>query len=159
MKISIIVIGKLKEKHLADGVNEFVKRLRPYCTLEIVELAENNLPDNFSQAQLDKHLEIEGEKILKTLADKAYVFLLDLHGKQLSSEGLATTVQELALEGKSTLAFVIGGAFGVGKNLRARADFAWSFSKLTFTHQMIRMLLVEQIYRAFKIMKGEKYHW
>lgn len=159
MKVSIITIGKLKEKYLTDGVQEFVKRLKPYCSLEIIELAENNLPDNFSEAQLHKHLEIEGEKILKNIADKAYVFLLDLHGKQLSSQDLSEKIQALGLDGRSHLVFVIGGAFGVGENLRARADFAWSFSKLTFTHQMIRMLLVEQIYRAFKIAKGEKYHW
>lgn len=159
MKISIITIGKLKEKYLTDGVQEFVKRLRPYCSLEIIELAESSLPENFSTAQLNKHLETEGERVLRVIADKAYVFLLDLHGKQLSSEDLADKVQDLAVTGRSHLVFVIGGAFGVAENLRARADFAWSFSKLTFTHQMIRLLLIEQIYRAFKIAKGEKYHW
>lgn len=159
MKISIITIGKLKEKYLTEGVQEFVKRLRPYCSLDITELPENNLMENFSAAQLSKHLETEGEKALRLITDKAYVFLLDLHGQQLTSEALAEKMQELALAGRSHFIFVIGGAFGVGSNLRARADFAWSFSKLTFTHQMIRLMLIEQIYRAFKISKGEKYHW
>lgn len=159
MKISIITIGKLKEKYLTDGVQEFVKRLRPYCSLEVVELPENSLSEGFSAAQLRKHLETEGEKALRMVADKAYVFLLDLHGQQFGSQELAGKMQALALDGRSHLVFIIGGAFGVGENLRSRADCAWSFSQLTFTHQMIRLLLVEQLYRAFKIIKGEKYHW
>lgn len=144
---------------MCEGMQEFLKRLRPYCTTEVTELPESFLPEGFAPAQLRTHLEKEGERILKNIPDNAQMFLLDLHGKQLSSEDLAAKINELGLYGRSHLVFVIGGAFGVGENLRQRADFAWSFSKLTFTHQMIRLLLIEQLYRAFKIMRGEKYHW
>ncbi len=159
MKIKILTIGKLKEKYLVAGIQEFAKRLQPYCVLETIELNEGNLVDNFSEALLQKHLYEEGERLLKHIPDKAYVFLLDLHGKQLSSEELSEQFDALMIQGYSHFCFVIGGAFGVGENLRQRANLRWSFSKLTFTHQMIRLLLVEQIYRAFKISKGEKYHW
>lgn len=158
MKITILTAGKLKEKYLTQGVQEFIKRLRPYCSLEIIEVNENFLPENFSKAQLQEHLEIEGEKLLKQIPERAYMFLLDLHGQQISSEALAGQIAKLT-NNYSHFVFVIGGAFGVGEILRQRADYLWSFSQLTFTHQMIRLFLIEQIYRACKINKGEKYHW
>lgn len=159
MKIKIVAVGKLKEKYLVTGVQEFVKRLQPYCSLEIVEVAEGVLVDNPSTAQLNSHFLQEGERVLKHIPDRAHVFLLDLHGEQFSSEGLSAKLDALSVNGYSCFVFVIGGAFGVGTNLQTRANSRWSFSKLTFTHQMIRLLLVEQIYRTFKISKGEKYHW
>lgn len=158
MKITILAVGKLKEKYLVQGMQEFIKRLKPYCSLEILEVSENALPDKFSAAQLQEHLEIEAQKILKLVPERAYMFLLDLHGQQLSSEALAAQIDGLT-NNYSQFVFVIGGAFGVGESLRKRADYRWSFSQLTFTHQMIRLLLIEQVYRAFKISKGEKYHW
>ena len=158
MKITILAVGKLKEKYLVQGMQEFIKRLKPYCSLEILEVSENALPERFSVAQLQEHLEIEAQKILKLVPERAYMFLLDLHGQQLSSEALATQIDGLT-NNYSQFIFVIGGAFGVGESLRKRADYRWSFSQLTFTHQMIRLLLIEQVYRAFKISKGEKYHW
>lgn len=158
MKITILAVGKLKEKYLVQGMQEFIKRLKPYCSLEILEVSENALPEKFSAAQLQEHLEIEAQKILKLVPERAYMFLLDLHGQQLSSEALATQIDGLT-NNYSQFVFVIGGAFGVGESLRKRADYRWSFSQLTFTHQMIRLLLIEQVYRAFKISKGEKYHW
>lgn len=158
MKITILAVGKLKEKYLAQGMQEFIKRLKPYCSLEILEVSENALPEKFSAAQLQEHLEIEAQKILKLVPERAYMFLLDLHGQQLSSEALAAQIDGLT-NNYSQFVFVIGGAFGVGESLRKRADYRWSFSQLTFTHQMIRLLLIEQVYRAFKISKGEKYHW
>lgn len=158
MKITILAVGKLKEKYLVQGMQEFIKRLKPYCSLEILEVSENALPERFSVAQLQEHLEIEAQKILKLVPERAYMFLLDLHGQQLSSEALATQIDGLT-NNYSQFVFVIGGAFGVGESLRKRADYRWSFSQLTFTHQMIRLLLIEQVYRAFKISKGEKYHW
>lgn len=158
MKITILAVGKLKEKYLVQGMQEFIKRLKPYCSLEILEVSENALPERFSVAQLQEHLEIEAQKILKLVPERAYMFLLDLHGQQLSSEALAAQIDGLT-NNYSQFVFVIGGAFGVGESLRKRADYRWSFSQLTFTHQMIRLLLIEQVYRAFKISKGEKYHW
>lgn len=158
MKITILAVGKLKEKYLVQGMQEFIKRLKPYCSLEILEVSENALPERFSAAQLQEHLEIEAQKILKLVPERAYMFLLDLHGQQLSSEALAAQIDGLT-NNYSQFVFVIGGAFGVGESLRKRADYRWSFSQLTFTHQMIRLLLIEQVYRAFKISKGEKYHW
>ena len=158
MKITILAVGKLKEKYLVQGMQEFIKRLKPYCSLEILEVSENALPDKFSAAQLQEHLEIEAQKILKLVPERAYMFLLDLHGQQLSSEALAAQIDGLT-NNYSQFVFLIGGAFGVGESLRKRADYRWSFSQLTFTHQMIRLLLIEQVYRAFKISKGEKYHW
>ena len=158
MKITILAVGKLKEKYLVQGMQEFIKRLKPYCSLEILEVSENALPVKFSAAQLQEHLEIEAQKILKLVPERAYMFLLDLHGQQLSSEALAAQIDGLT-NNYSQFVFVIGGAFGVGESLRKRADYRWSFSQLTFTHQMIRLLLIEQVYRAFKISKGEKYHW
>lgn len=158
MKITILAVGKLKEKYLVQGMQEFIKRLKPYCSLEILEVSENALPEKFSAAQLQEHLEIEAQKILKLVPERAYMFLLDLHGQQLSSEALAAQIDGLT-NNYSQFVFVIGGAFGVGESLRKRADYRWSFSQLTFTHQMIRLLLIEQVYRAFKINKGEKYHW
>ena len=158
MKITILAVGKLKEKYLVQGMQEFIKRLKPYCSLEILEVSENALPEKFSTAQLQEHLEIEAQKILKLVPERAYMLLLDLHGQQLSSEALAAQIDGLT-NNYSQFVFVIGGAFGVGESLRKRADYRWSFSQLTFTHQMIRLLLIEQVYRAFKISKGEKYHW
>lgn len=158
MKITILAVGKLKEKYLVQGMQEFIKRLKPYCSLEILEVSENALPEKFSTAQLQEHLEIEAQKILKLVPERAYMFLLDLHGQQLSSEALAAQIDGLT-NNYSQFVFVIGGAFGVGESLRKRTDYRWSFSQLTFTHQMIRLLLIEQVYRAFKISKGEKYHW
>ena len=158
MKITILAVGKLKEKYLVQGMQEFIKRLKPYCSLEILEVSENALPEKFSAAQLQEHLEIEAQKILKLVPERAYMLLLDLHGQQLSSEALAAQIDGLT-NNYSQFVFVIGGAFGVGESLRKRADYRWSFSQLTFTHQMIRLLLIEQVYRAFKINKGEKYHW
>ena len=158
MKITILAVGKLKEKYLVQGMQEFIKRLKPYCSLEILEVSENALPEKFSAAQLQENLEIEAQKILKLVPERAYMFLLDLHGQQLSSEALAAQIDGLT-NNYSQFVFVIGGAFGVGESLRKRADYRWSFSQLTFTHQMIRLLLIEQVYRAFKISKGEKYHW
>ena len=143
MKITIACVGKIKEKYLTAGIEEFSKRLTPFCKLET--LAING--------------ERETQRLLAIIPANSYVILLDVIGKQLSSPELAAKLDELALAGNSHITFVIGGAFGYTDALRKRADLALSFSKMTFTHQMIRLLLIEQIYRAFKISRGEKYHW
>ncbi|MCI2098509.1 MAG: 23S rRNA (pseudouridine(1915)-N(3))-methyltransferase RlmH [Succiniclasticum sp.] len=159
MKITIACVGKLKEKYLTAGVEEYAKRLQPFCKLEITSISEEKMPQDPSDAEKEQVLAKETERLLKLIPEHSYVFLLDLQGQELTSPGLAAKMDGLALRGESHLTFVIGGAFGYTDELRRRADFRWSFSKLTFTHQMIRLLLVEQIYRAFKISHGEKYHW
>ena len=158
MRITILAVGKIKEKYLRDGIAEFVKRLGPFCRLEIKELDEERMPDDPSAAQKEQALAREGERLLKQIPQGSRVFVLDVIGKQQSSEELAETFSSLAVDGDSSLTFIIGGAFGLSEDVRKAAHVRLSFSKMTFTHQMIRLLLVEQIYRAFKIWRGEKYH-
>ena len=158
MRITILAVGKIKEKYLRDGIAEFVKRLGPFCRLEIKELDEERMPDDPSAAQKEQALAREGERLLKQIPQGSRVFVLDVIGKQQSSEELAETFSSLAVDGDSSLTFIIGGAFGLSEDVRKAAHVRLSFSKMTFTHQMIRLLLVEQIYRAFKIWRGERYH-
>lgn len=158
MNITVITVGKLKEKYWVQGVAEYSKRLNSYCKLNIVELKETRLPDNPSPAQEDAVKESEGLEILKSIKDGMFVITLEVGGKMLSSEELADKLDSLAISGKSNIAFVIGGSLGLGSNIRKRSDFALSFSKMTFPHQMMRLVLLEQIYRSFKILKNEAYH-
>lgn len=159
MKITIAAAGKLKEKYLSQGIAEFMKRLRPYAQVEIKEIREEKMPDEPSAADKERILQLEGERLLKLVPEGSYLIVLDVYGKQLSSEDLAAQIADLALHGKSNLTFLIGGAFGLSREVRQAADLRLSFSAMTFTHQMVRLLLVEQIYRAFKINRHEKYHW
>lgn len=158
-KITIACVGKIKEKYLVAGIEEYTKRLGPFCKLETVAINEEKMPDNPSPAEKQQVLERETQRLLHIIPANSYVILLDVIGKQLSSPELARHLEQVAVQGQGHVTFVIGGAFGYTDALRKRADYALSFSKMTFTHQMIRMLLVEQIYRAFKISRGEKYHW
>lgn len=159
MKITIACVGKIKEKYLTAGIEEFTKRLTPFCKLETLSINEERMPENPSPAEKEQVLERETQRLLAIIPANSYVILLDVIGKQLSSPELAAKLDALTLAGNSHITFVIGGAFGYMDALRKRADLALSFSKMTFTHQMIRLLLIEQIYRAFKISRGEKYHW
>lgn len=159
MKFSILTIGKLKEAYLRDGVAEFVKRLRPYGGVAITELNESKIGDKPSDADRQHVVEEEGERLLKLVNDRSWLVVLDVYGKTMSSEALAAKVAELELDGISEMTFVIGGAFGVSEKLRNAARLRLSFSPMTFTHQMVRLLLVEQLYRACKINRGEPYHW
>ena len=147
MKITIIAIGKLKEKYLVDAVNEYLKRLKPFANVDIVELPECRTVDE------------ECEKILSRLSKDAWICVLDVIGEAMSSEELAQTISNQALNGQSKLIFVIGGAFGLNEKLRGVANLRLSLSKMTFTHQMTRVILLEQIYRSFKINRGEPYHY
>ena len=158
MKIKIICLGKLKEKYLKDAIAEYSKRLSRFCTLEITELADEKIPDNASEAQELKVLELESEKIKKYISDDDYVISLCVEGRQISSEALAGKISELTLFGKSTLTFIIGGSLGLDESIKKRSDFRLSFSLMTFPHQLMRVILAEQIYRAFKINANEKYH-
>lgn len=158
MKFTIVTIGKLKTAYLRDGVAEFVKRLAPYGGATIIELNESKQSSQ-DASQRAAIVEEEGQRVMKQIANKGFVVLLDVKGKHVSSEELAAKIQRLEVEGTSEMTFVIGGAFGVSKELRQRADLALSFSPMTFTHQMVRLLLVEQLYRACKINRNEPYHW
>ena len=158
LKITIACVGKLKEDYLRSAEAEFVKRLGAYCQLEIKCIPEEKMPENAPPAAEQQVLQKETERVLKLIDDHSYVVLLDLKGKEISSPQLAEKLDRWMVEGVSHLTFVIGGPFGYTDDLRRRADFRWSFSPLTFTHQMIRVLLLEQIYRAFKILRNEKYH-
>ena len=159
MKIRIAAVGKLKEKYLREGVAEYEKRLRPYASLELLEIPEARLAEKPSQAELREALADEGRRLLRLVPERGTLIVLDVAGDLLSSEQLAEKMAALALQGQSDLTFLIGGAFGLSDEVRKRADLRLSFSRLTFTHQMVRLLLYEQIYRAFKINRGEKYHW
>lgn len=159
MKITIVCAGKIKEKYLTAGINEFLKRLKPMAQVEVLEIHEEKMPDNPSAAEKEQVLQKEGEKLLKLVPSGSFLFVLDVYGEELSSEKLAAKIDKLGLGGRSSLTFLIGGAFGLSREVRQAADMKLSFSQMTFTHQMVRLLLVEQIYRAFKINRGEKYHW
>ena len=155
MKIKIIALGKIKEKFLKDGIDEFLKRLSPYASIEIIELQPIEIKDeNLTQKALDQ----EAEKILANIKKDSYVITLEILGKQLSSEDFASKIDEITKSGISELVFVIGSSCGISSIVSQRANFKLSISKMTFLHQFARLLLVEQIYRAFKILKGETYH-
>lgn len=155
MKIKIIALGKIKEKFLKDGIDEFLKRLTPYATIEIVELAPVEIKD---ENLIQKSLEQEAEKILANIKPNSYVITLEILGKQLSSEDFAQKINDITISGVGELVFVIGSSCGIAPVVSQRADYKLSISKMTFLHQFARLLLVEQIYRAFKILKNETYH-
>ena len=159
MKIRIVAVGKLKEKYLREGVAEYAKRLAPFASVELLETREEYMAENPSEAQRQQTLAKEGERLLRLVPERSFLIVLDVKGKLLSSEALAKELASLALQGQSDLTFLIGGAFGLSPAVRECADLRISFSPMTFTHQMVRLLLYEQIYRAFKINRGEKYHW
>jgi len=158
MNITVVCIGKLKERYWTEAVQEYGKRLSKYCTLSINELKEEKAPDNASPAEEAAVKEAEGKSILKRIKKDAYVIALEIKGKELTSEALSEKMESLGIEGKSELVFIIGGSLGLSEEVLARADFRLSFSKMTFPHQMIRVILLEQIYRSFKIMRNETYH-
>ena len=158
MNISIITIGKLKEKYLKQGIEEYLKRLSSYAKVEIIELADEKAPENLSESEMEQVKQKEGERILAKISDDTYVIALAINGKQKSSEELAKEIDSLATYGKSKIAFVIGGSLGLSSEVMKRSNAALSFSKMTFPHQLMRLVLVEQIYRAFRIIRNEPYH-
>ena len=155
MKIKIIALGKIKEKFLKEGIDEFMKRLVPYASVEIIELTPVEIKD---ENLIQKALEQEAEKILANIKANSYVITMEIQGKQLSSEDFAQKINEITISGISELVFVIGSSCGIAPIVSQRADFKLSISKMTFLHQFARLLLIEQIYRAFKILKNETYH-
>lgn len=158
MNITIVTVGKLKEKYLKQGIDEYVKRLSAYAKIEIVEVSDEKAPEELSENEMDLVKQKEGERILSKIAPDTYVIALAINGKLKSSEELADGLDKLATYGKSKIAFVIGGSLGLSQEVLARSNEQLSFSKMTFPHQLMRLILVEQIYRAFRINRGEPYH-
>ena len=158
MKITCVVVGKMKEKYFTDAIKEYSKRLSRYCKLEIVELADEKTPDGASEAEEVAIREKEGERILKALKDDAYVIALAIEGKMLDSVELSQKIERLGVSGTSHIAFVIGGSLGLAPAVMKRADYALSFSRMTFPHQLMRVVLLEQLYRSYRILKNEPYH-
>ena len=158
MKITCVVVGKIKEKYFTDAIKEYSKRLSRYCKLEIVELADEKTPDGASEAEEGAIREKEGERILKALKDDAYVIALAIEGKMLDSVELSQKIDRLGVSGTSHIAFVIGGSLGLAPAVMKRADYALSFSRMTFPHQLMRVVLLEQLYRSYRILKNEPYH-
>ncbi|WP_164671092.1 23S rRNA (pseudouridine(1915)-N(3))-methyltransferase RlmH [Virgibacillus doumboii] len=158
MKITIITVGKIKEKYLKQGIAEYLKRLGPYAKVQIVEVADEKAPENMSDAEMQDVKRKEGERILSNVTPDTYLVTLEIEGKMLSSEQLAAKLDELATYGKSKVAFVIGGSLGISEEVQKRSDLALSFSRMTFPHQLMRLVLLEQVYRGFRITKNEPYH-
>lgn len=156
--IKVIGVGKIKEKALKSLIDEYIKRLNAYTKIEVIEVNDEAALDKFSDAENKKVMDIEGERVLKKIKDKEYVILLDLHGDMLSSEQLATKLNSIQTYNSSDITFVIGGSLGVSDALVKRSQLRWKLSDLTFTHQMVRVLILEQIYRAYKINNNETYH-
>lgn len=158
MNISIITVGKLKEKYLKQGIDEYLKRLSAYAKVEVVEVIDEKAPEQLSELEMVQVKQKEGERILAKISQDSYVIALAIQGKMQSSEELADTLDKLATYGKSKIAFVIGGSLGLSDEVLTRADDKLSFSRMTFPHQLMRLILVEQIYRAFRINRNEPYH-
>ncbi len=158
MKLTILAVGKVKEKFYQQGIAEFTKRLSRYCKLEIKEMPDERTPDCASKAEMLKIKETEGNRLLAHIRDTDYVCALAIEGKALSSQELAQHLNQLGIQGKSSIVFVIGGSLGLHPKVLARADFLLSFSRMTFPHQLMRVILLEQIYRSYRIIHGEPYH-
>ncbi|AOY75326.1 23S rRNA (pseudouridine(1915)-N(3))-methyltransferase RlmH [Clostridium formicaceticum] len=158
MNIAVISVGKIKEKYLKLGIDEYSKRLSRYCKLNFIEVADEKAPENLSLAEEENVKNKEGENIIKNIKEGMYVVVLDLKGKMLASEELAQKLQDLGIQGNSSIAFVIGGSLGLSKSVIDRADYRLCFSPMTFPHQLMKLILLEQVYRGFRIIKGEPYH-
>ena len=158
MKITVLCVGKVKEKFFTDAIKEYSKRLSRYCKLEIVEAADEKTPDGASELVVNQIKEKEAERMEKYLPDSAYVIALAIEGKKLTSEKLAEKIDSLGISGTSHLVFLIGGSLGMSDRLLKRADYLLSFSDMTFPHQLMRVILLEQVYRSYRIIHGEPYH-
>ena len=158
MKIKVVTVGKLKEKYLKDGIAEYSKRISRFAKLEMIELADEKTPDKASESENQKILEIEGQRILSKVGDRDFVIVLAIEGKTFSSEEFSKQLEEASIKGFSTLTFIIGGSLGLSSAVKKRANLPVSFGRLTLPHQLMRLVLAEQIYRAFTIQQGSPYH-
>lgn len=158
MNINIIAVGKIKEKYIQMGIDEFKKRLSRYCSLNIIEVNDEKAPENLSEREMELVKQKEGERILSKIPLNSYVIALAIEGKSLSSEEFSEKIRSLMIDSINNITFIIGGSLGLSKEVLDKSHFKLSFSKMTFPHQLMRLILLEQIYRAFKIMKNEPYH-
>ena len=158
MKIKVVTVGKLKEKYLKDGIAEYSKRISRFAKLEMIELADEKTPDKASESENQKILEIEGQRILSKVGDRDFVIVLAIEGKTFSSEEFSKQLEEASIKGFSTLTFIIGGSLGLSSSVKNRANLSVSFGRLTLPHQLMRLVLAEQIYRAFTIQQGSPHH-
>ena len=158
MNISIIAVGKLKEKYLKQAIDEYSKRLSRYCKLEVIELPDEKTPDNASEKEEQQIKEKEGRLILSKIKDNSYVVAIDLKGKQITSEEFASFISNCGVTGNSNIVFIIGGSLGLSEGVIKRANYKLCFSKMTFPHQLFRVMLLEQVYRGFRITNNEPYH-
>ena len=158
MKIDIIAVGKVKEKFYRDAIDEFAKRLSKYCKLQVIEVADEKTPEGAGEALEEQIKAKEAQRILKNIKEDAFVFTLEIAGKKYDSEGFAQRINTLGIQGKSHIQFIIGGSLGLHSSVSARSDAKISFSDMTFPHQLIRVILLEQVYRGFRIIAGEPYH-
>lgn len=158
MKITLVTVGKIKEKFFEDAIKEYSKRLSRYCKLEILQVADEKTPEGASETVELQIKEKEGQRILSLIRDDAYVIALVIEGKMLDSEELAERIEKLGVSGISQIVFVIGGSLGLSAQVMKRADYALSFSRMTFPHQLMRVVLLEQIYRSYRIMNHQPYH-
>ncbi|MDR5658866.1 23S rRNA (pseudouridine(1915)-N(3))-methyltransferase RlmH [Serpentinicella sp. ANB-PHB4] len=158
MNITIISVGKIKEKYIKQGIDEYTKRLSRYGKINSIEVPDEKAPENLSEAEMQIAKNKEGENILKNIKDGAYVIALAIQGKMISSEQLAKKIQSLATSGTSHITFIIGGSLGLSQEVIKRSDYQLSFSPMTFPHQLMKVILLEQVYRGLRIIKGEPYH-
>ena len=158
MKITVLAVGKVKESYFRDAIAEYSKRLSKYCKLEIIEVADEKTPDRASEREEELIKEKEADRLLKHIKEDAFVCALAIEGVQLDSVALAGKMEQIGLQGKSHIIFIIGGSLGLHKSVLQRAEMLLSFSKMTFPHQLMRVILLEQIYRAYRIMANEPYH-
>ena len=158
MEIRIVTVGKIKEKYLSAGIAEYAKRLSRYCKLTFCQVADEKTPDKASEAVNEQIKETEGERLMKHIREQDYVIALAIDGKMLDSVEMSDKIEKLGISGVSSIAFVIGGSLGLSGKVLQRADFKLSFSKMTFPHQLMQMILLEQIYRSYRIMNHEPYH-
>ncbi|HZJ99489.1 MAG TPA: 23S rRNA (pseudouridine(1915)-N(3))-methyltransferase RlmH [Tissierellaceae bacterium] len=158
MNIKIIAVGKIKEKYIEEAIKEFSKRLSRYCNLMIIEVDDEKAPENLSQKEMDLVKQREGQRILSKIPQNSFVISLEIQGREISSEELSKKMEDIMISGINDITFIIGGSLGLWDEIRNRSDYRLSFSKMTFPHQLMRLILLEQIYRSWKIMKNEPYH-
>ncbi|MDY5059291.1 23S rRNA (pseudouridine(1915)-N(3))-methyltransferase RlmH [Staphylococcus simulans] len=158
MKITVLAVGKLKEKYWKQAIAEYQKRLSAYTKIEIIEVPDEKAPENMSDKEIEQVKQKEGQRLLAKVKPQSTVITLEIKGNMLTSEGLAKNLQQRMVQGQSDFTFIIGGSNGLHQDVLDRSNYALSFSKMTFPHQMMRVILLEQVYRAFKIMRGEAYH-
>ena len=159
LNINIVCVGKLKESYLKEAVEEYSKRLSKYCNLNFIEIADEKLPNKINDSIIDEIKEKEGNKMLNAIKKDSYVMALDLHGKQFTSEEFSDKIENITVRGFSSITFIIGGTLGIMNDVLNKSNELICFSKMTFPHQLIRVFLLEQLFRAFKISNNETYHW